>query len=350
MNLKQPALGIVATAAIVTMSLGFISSFRFATFSGWVAYYLNCVIPMQIVIGVTWRTHHPAFAATRPQPAKGLLLTALALVVGGIVAAVHVVIVGRGITPPTPILAMWAIGSVIVMFWGAIMWGGWPFTALIRRPVAAGFAMLLTCYIVAYLLFRIFFNFSFMQEAPVYVRAQDPGGLFNAWYALVFGITSLAAMFLFVNFDLWPFTTSLGLMRQPWLGIVWTLSTLAIGGTAFYIGVGVLATDVVHFLTRVPLPFIFGTIVVQTMLEGSLFARFAQPLKGALHTLTAFAIGSTLALTYVGLSTIVTGALISGPPTYEREIWVASALLSVTFPFLIFYSGFFEFWLLRNRE
>jgi hypothetical protein len=33
-----------------------------------------------------------------------------------------------------------------------------------------------------------------------------------------------------------------------------------------------------------------------------------------------------------------------GPPTYDFEIWLASALLSVTFPLLIFYAEFFQFW------
>ena len=41
---------------------------------------------------------------------------------------------------------------------------------------------------------------------------------------------------------------------------------------------------------------------------------------------------------------MVTGALPSGPPGYEYEIWLANALLSVTFPFLIFLAAYFGFW------
>ena len=72
--MKQPALGSVATAIIVAASLGFISRLDFATFAGWVSYYLLCIIPMQIVIGVFWGTNHPRFAARHGQPAKGALL------------------------------------------------------------------------------------------------------------------------------------------------------------------------------------------------------------------------------------------------------------------------------------
>ena len=55
-DLKQPAIGIAATAIVIAISLGFISLFDFPTFSGWVAYFLLCVIPIQIVMVVTWGT------------------------------------------------------------------------------------------------------------------------------------------------------------------------------------------------------------------------------------------------------------------------------------------------------
>ena len=51
---KQPAVGIIATVIIMAISLGFISLFELSTFTGWVAYCIECVIPMQIVIGVTY--------------------------------------------------------------------------------------------------------------------------------------------------------------------------------------------------------------------------------------------------------------------------------------------------------
>ena len=132
--------------------------------------------------------------------------------------------------------------------------------------------LLVACYVVNYALFRVFFNYGFMRDAPVYVAAQDPQGLFPAWHALVFYLSCLSAMFLMVNFDLWPLTTSPGIMRQPVLGVVWTLAVLALGGAVFYVGVGVMGIDPVAFMVRVPVPFIFGTIVVQNMLKGSLFA------------------------------------------------------------------------------
>src|SRR5262245_33877167 len=84
--MKQPLLGIFATILVIIVSLGFISLFDFPFFAGWLSYCLMCVIPMQIVIGITWGTNHPGPAAKRTQPAKGVLLSLTALLAGIVVA------------------------------------------------------------------------------------------------------------------------------------------------------------------------------------------------------------------------------------------------------------------------
>ncbi|MGD0957430.1 MAG: hypothetical protein ABR953_11475 [Candidatus Acidiferrales bacterium] len=347
--MKQPALGIAASVLVIAVPLGLIALFAFPTFATWVAFLAICVIPMQIVTSVTWGCKHPDFAAMRPQPAKGILLTLMALVVGAIVAAVHFSTVGGGINPPTPMLAMCIIASVIITFWLAIVWDGWPFRKLIKNPVGAGFALLASCYIINYLLFRLFFDYGFMRSAPVYVAALDPHGLFNAWSALVFYVTAIAAMFLSLNFDLWPFTATPAVMKQPLLGIVWTIVALVVGGLAFYVGVDVIGMDAVAFMVRVPKPFIFGTIIVLNIMQGSSFGKLAQLLKGVLNAIASAVIGIVLARIYGVLAPLVTGTVKPGPPSYDFEIWLASALLAVTFLFLIFYAEFFKMWPLQRE-
>ena len=39
-----------------------------------------------------------------------------------------------------------------------------------------------------------------------------------------------------------------------------------------------------------------------------------------------------------------------GPPTNDYEIWLATALLGVTFPFLIFFAEFFKMWPLQKAK
>ena len=108
--------------------------------------------------------------------------------------------------------------------------------------------------------------------------------------------------------------------------------------------------DVVAFMVEVPIPFIFGTIVVLNMLQGSLFAKLTQPLKGVLNTVASAVVGTALALAYSALAPALSGPVKPGPPSYDFEIWLASALLAVTFPFLIFYAEFFQMWPLRRAE
>ena len=55
-------------------------------------------------------------------------------------------------------------------------------------------------------------------------------------------------------------------------------------------------------------------------------------------------IGSLLARMYGALAPTITGNLAIGPPGNDFERWLASALLGVTFPFLIFYAEFFKMW------
>jgi hypothetical protein len=307
------------------------------------------MIPMQIVIGVMWGGN-PAFAAAQKQPVKGIILMLVAVAVGAVVAAICFATVGGRVSPPAPMLAMYSIVSVVVTFWLAIMWGGWPFTSFIKNPVGAGLVLLVVCYLLNYLLFRLFFDYGFMQGAPVYVPALDPHGMFNAWNALVFYVTAIAVMFLVLCFDLWPFTMSPAIMKQPVLGIVWTIVALILGGVAFYIGVNVMGMQPPAFMVRVPIPFIFGTIIVLNMLQGSLFAKQTQPLKGILNTIAVIVVGNTLAFMYSALAPVLTGTVNPGPPSFDFEIWLASALLAVTFPFLIFYAEFFKMWPLKKAE
>src|SRR5205809_109018 len=270
--MKQPVLGIVATIIVIAVSLTLISFFDFPTFAGWISYSLMCLIPMQIVVGVTWGTHHPGFAAKQRQPLKGILLAITTAVIGAIVLAASLAVAGGNVTPPAPMLVHVTITSVVVTFWGAII------------------------------------------------------------------------------FDLWPLTTFSGVMRQPLLGIVWTVVALAIGGLAFWFGVGIMKMDVMAFLVTAPVPFIFGSIVVINMLQNSLFGKLAQPLKGLANVIAVIVIGSALGQVYRALAPAISGTLHAGPPAYELEIWTASALLAVTFPFLIFYAEFFKFWPLSKRE
>ena len=155
----------------------------------------------------------------------------------------------------------------------------------------------------------------------------------------------LAGMFLLLHFDLWPLTTAPALMKQPALGAAWTLIAAAVGAVVMWITLGRLALDPMYVLTRITAPFIFGTIIVLNMLQNSLFARLRQPVKGVANAIAAAVIGGVLAQLYGRVDRLLVGIeLPSGAPGYEYELWLVNALLSVTFPFLIFSAAYFTFW------
>ena len=347
--MTQPALGLLSSAIVMAIALGFISLFDFGTFAGWIAFVMLGLIPMQVVAVVLWGGN-PAFASGLRQPVKGIVLALVTAIATAIITPLVFLTVGEGAAPPGPIPSHYAVIVVPTTFWLTIMMGGWPFNRVSSNPIVSGLLTLVAAYVVTYVVFRVFFNYDFMQGAPVYLQSA-PKGMFNGVSALVFYVTALAVMFLVLCFDLWPLTLSPGIMKQPVLGLVWTALALIGAALAITIGIKGAGADPMAFLTQVTVPFIFGSIIVLNMLQNSLFARMTQPLKGVMNAIAAAAVGLILARLYISLVPMVSGPLTSGPPGYDREIWLANALLSVTFPFLIYHAVFFGFWpLLRAKQ
>jgi hypothetical protein len=344
---KQPVLGLVASAIAIVVALVFISLFTFPTFAGPVAFYLLCTIPFQVMAVVIWGAN-PSFVATLSQPAKGLVLLLVTLVVGAVIDPIALRVVGEGVNPPGPIPSHFAVIVVPTTFWLAIMWGGWPFNLFGNDPKVAGVALLVGAYVLTWVIFRVFFNYDFMQGAPVYL-ASAPHGMFNALSALVFYVTALAVMFLVLCFDLWPFTKVPSLMQQPTLGLVWSIVCAAGAWVVMRIAVSSMGMDPMSVLTQITAPFIFGSILVLNMFQNSLFAKFGQPVKGLLNAIAAAGLGAALYVVYCLVVPFVSGPLTSGPPGYDFEVWIANALLSVTFPFLIFLAAYFAYWPLAKR-
>jgi len=344
---KQPVLGLVASAIGIVLALAFISLFDLPTFLGPVAFYMLCVVPFQVMAVVMWGGSPPSLARFA-QPVKGLASLVINLVIAAGISRLVLLVVGEGVSPPGPIPSHFAVIVVPTTFCLAIMWGGWPFNLFGRDPRFAGPMLLAAAYVITWVIFRVFFNYEFMQGAPVYL-ASAPHGMFNAVSSLVFYVTALAVMFLVLCFDLWPFTTAPSLMQQPTLGLVWTIVCAVGAWIVMQVTVSAMGMDPMRVLTSITAPFIFGSIIVLNMFQNSLFAKFAQPVKGVLNAVTAAVVGYALYLVYRLVAPVVSGPLTAGPPGYDFEVWIANALLSVTFPFLIFLAVYFAFWPLAKR-
>lgn len=342
--MKQPVLGIVATSVVIAISWFVILLSGPELFMGWASYALMGAIPFAILVGAFWKGEQPAAIGRLAQPLKGVAYLGLAAVAAAVVSVVHWQLRGGGVNPPVPMAVMTIITSVVTMFFLAVAFGGWPFS-LVRNKVLGGVLLLVSAYVVNAAVFEIFFDFGFAAGAPFYQPALDPGGLFNAWDVVVVMVTALAAMFLFICFDVWPITSVAALRAQPVLGAVWTAASFAIGLLVFWVGTSVVGMAAPTFMVTVPIPFLFGAIVVMQMLGGSLFGTVQGPAKGALNASLALVVGLALAALYRTVMPLLTGEMPAGPEGgFAAELWLANALLAVTFPLLAFFGDFFGLW------
>jgi hypothetical protein len=345
----QPALGIAATAIVIVVSLGYIALWDFGTFNGWVSFLALSFIPFEVITGVIWGGNPPFVAGLR-QPVKGLVLLLVTLLVGVVVSQFVYRTLGASQGDPGPMLAFFSICVIVTTFFWTIAFGGWPFTAVIKNPVAAGFATWLGCYAVGFAIYWLCCDFTFLEGAPVYIPSADPKGLFTAWNVVVYYMAALTILFAWLCFDLWPLTSSPAIMKQPTLGIVLVGASLLLGCGLYYAGVYLMRVQNVEFLLRVPIAFIFGTILVLNMCQNSLF-KMAQPAKGVLNVVFSAVVGSVLMIAYQQIQPVLSGPLPPGPEAFQREqfqVWTANAMLSVTFPFLVFYAAYFNFWPLTS--
>jgi hypothetical protein len=341
----QPALGLAASVIVIAISLVYIALWDFGTFNSWIAFFALSFIPFEVVTGVIWGGN-PPFAAGLKQPLKGVVLLLVTLFVGTVTSQLVYRTLGASQGDPGPMLAFFSICVIVTTFFWTIAFGGWPLTTVIRDPTAGGLATWLACYVAGGAVYWLFCDFTFLEGAPVYVASADPKGLFNAWTVVVYYMAALTILFAWLCFDLWPLPGYPSVMKQPALGIVLVSASLVLGYALYYAGVYAMTVQNVEFLLRVPVAFIFGTILVLNMCQNSLF-KLAQPGKGVMNVVFSAVVGSVLMIAYQQLQPALSGALPTGPEPFQREqfqVWTANAMLAVTFPFLVFYAAYFNFW------
>lgn len=338
---------ILAMVIVIALAFAVCASVSPLVLTTWMGVAWMASVPPQVVIGPVWHTGWPPVAASASQPVKGLILTLLTVVAAAVCYVWIQYGVGRGVGPPPPMTVMYTIASIIVCLWLVLLWRCWPLTTFLKSPPALGLGVIVFSYGVAWVLFQLLFNFEFLAGAPVYVEALDPKGLFNAWTPLVFGVTSVSCIMALILLDFWPIT--LVTQRPVAISALGSLLVLALAAVIMWVVTQVLGMDPVVFMVRFPVSFIFGFFVITAMTENRLFAGMAQPLKGLALIVCAKVVMFALYALYAAVAPLVAGApLASGAPTYDLELWVATAMLGITFPLIIAFSAYFNFWPLKR--
>ncbi|MBK8446044.1 MAG: hypothetical protein IPL41_04935 [Micropruina sp.] len=331
--------GLASSALVVVLSLLLISPLPVATFNGVVSFVALCCIPVQMAI-VTYLEARPGLFAGWTSARRGALLLAVNLALGGLAAlGIHYVIAdGWGMDFPG--LPMFCIIAVVVGLWLTQVCQSWPFTA-IANPLLRAVALLLATYLIAFAIYRIGFNFDAFGLPTDAALRSAPSGLFPAWHVLTFAVTAISGLFIAPAFRF------AGLPQaQPLRALANTVLCLLWAAVLFGVGVGLLHLDVVSFLVWVPVPTLFGGLIVLKMCRGGFYPdRPAAPWANAGATLaTAIALGAALVAVYQVVLTTVHPQVGFGGPMYTAEVWLAGATLAFTFPLLNVVADYFGFW------
>jgi hypothetical protein len=238
--------------------------------------------------------------------------------------------------------------TVVVSFWYAACWQCWPVSLFTQNPVAIGASMLVVAYVGAYLLFQWLFDFSFLRGMPVYYADIDPQGIFFAWTPLVMGVTTVSVILSLVLFDFWP----VGKITDPSLRVIASsLLVVTVAYGIYFLCITLMGMDQVRFLVIVPVSFIFGVFLPLNLLQGSMFPEMKQPGKGMLLVAVCAIAAVVLQNIYLALGPVVSGPLAPGVEGhYQEELWLASALLGITFPIIVVQTDYLNFWPLKPRK
>jgi hypothetical protein len=292
-----------------------------------------------------WQSGFPRSIATLRQPAKGLALLGLNLLLAIPAAALLIIFSGNGLGPPTPFLIVLTMLPIITMLWVVPALQCWPVSALTSRPLALGLGTLAFCYLFSFALFKLLFSFAFLSHAPVYDAALDPHGLFDTWAALAIMVTMVAMVLLLMLLDFWPVTAMLPEAGQPLFGIVaMGLVTLA-SVLIFLVFTHLLGWAPIQVLVRFAVAMIFGIFIVDTMTGHELWRHWPQPRLGLVKLILSLLFGALGYALYAAVSSWFAGAPIGNTaPDFALDLWIANGMLGITFPTMIVVAEFFGFW------
>jgi hypothetical protein len=311
---------------------------------GWATLLLVAMVPTQILLTLFWHGEFPRSLGRLGQPRRGLAFIGLTVVAGLIVSALSILVFGGGEARATPFVIMALIITVPVTLWQAVLLEAWPWVLLTKSRVGQGACIFAATYVGAWAISRAFYDFSFLRGAPFYREALDPHGLFYAQSPLTLCVASVAATLALVVMDFWP---TARIPAQPWRGLANLALVAALVGALWFGFVTLGGWDVAQFQARVCVCLIFGLFILLVLMRASIFTGWAQPWRGvALNAVAACLAVGTYAL-YARVAAAI--GLASGAPGYDLELWLASAMLAITFPFMVTFADFFEFWPLARR-
>ena len=335
---------------IIFLSLLVIVGMSHDFFNNWAGFLSISGIPALIIISNVWEGKAPFLSDKKPRILHISVLALIGFLVGYVVSKYAVFMFGNNATPPTVVAMMFVIFTVVMTIWVLLVFQGWPFTQNISHPVALVAALLFLIYLLATVLYFILFDFSGFGGLSADTYDRLPTGIFEPWFIIVTMITTLAVIFAFTLFEQMPLKIFTDRLAQPFSGLL-TLGVVLIISWAIMQIVFTLKIDYVDFMVRGPISFLFGLFIVQDTTGNTLFLNKSKSFRGVILTSICLILGLSLYQAFEVFQGWWTVDLIAGSPIYQKELWLANAMLSVTFPMIIVIMSFFKGWpIIKNNS
>lgn len=347
---KGTALAVSTLLLVLIIAMGLMYSVAEPFLGTWVAFFCISWVPSQVLIGIWMQQQYPGPIYRLAQPWRGFAYIMLSLLLGAIFAALTFYLVGGGISLPRPPLIHFAIVSVVVTFWFAIVWNLWPLNKPNVHPLWKALILYSVAYLVGYMLFGALFNFDFLKLTPLYDASIDPGGWFSAWYSVSFLVTTVAMIFTLVLLDFWPVNVMVRADQVCGSALLSSLLIVSLSAVVYYVAIVELKWDPVLYLVHGPVTYIFGVFVPLSLYQGKLLMGIAQPYRGLSLIGLSLVSGYVLNRIYfLFADQILMADMASGAPGYALELWAANAMLAFSFPVLVAITDHLEFWPMKTK-
>jgi len=347
--MRKISVSVLLAIYIVFLSLLVIVCMSQDFFNNWAGFLSISGIPALIIIANIWEGKVPFLSEQKSRSLHIAVLGIILFIVGYAVSKYAIFMFGNSVTPPTVVAMMFVIFTVVMTIWILMVFQGWPFTQYITHPVILVLSLLCLIYLLSTVLYPVLFNFSGFGGLSVDTYDRLPAGVFEPWFIIVTMITTLAVIFALALYKQMPIKFFVHRLPQPLSGI-FTLGTVLIISWAIMQIVIRLQIDLVAFMVQGPISFLFGLFIIQDTTGNSLFLHRREFARGGILTAICLVLGISLYQAFEVFEKWWTGGLVAGPPMYQKELWLANAMLSVTFPMIIVIMNFFKGWpIIKNN-
>ncbi len=329
---QQPWKGLFILLVSLLVSSGIAASWKPDALQGFPFAFAICLVPVFVVMGSLWKGW-PMHKLG--QPARGLLLLALALCLGSITFMWTRFFIGGGeLSPLTNMFGITVVTLVVVV---SPLLQFWPFAGRLPLPFA-GICWLIALYLLGFVLFRVFYSFSAFSSADWYRAGLDPGGRFPAEVPLTVVVMGLPFAFALMHLEMWPFSG----LKQPWRGLASCVLVWVLAGLMYLVSTSWLGFGAVEAQVKFGVYGVFGMMMWIMMFEGWPGRKLSQPLNGFTKILIGIALSVAMFYLVRTFGRWAFGAAaLEGDGLYT---WMATVALGLCFPFFAMYTTMFQSW------